>query len=121
MAKELLSEELWREVEPLLPGHREHKAGGRPFVSDKDALRGLIFILRSGIPYQMLPTEAFHVSGSTCWRRMDDWIAAGVWPEVHRRLIARLGLMGALDLSKAVADSASVRAVFGGRIPGQVQ
>jgi len=49
MAKELLSEELWREVEPLLPAHREHRSGGHPFLSDKDALRGLIFILRSPV------------------------------------------------------------------------
>lgn len=121
MAKELLSEELWREVEPLLPVHREHPSGGHPFVSDKDALRGLTFILRSGIPYQMLPAEAFHVSGSTCWRRMKAWDSAGVWPEVHRRLIAKLGHLQEVDISKVVADSASVRAVFGGRTPAPAQ
>ncbi|HVS69820.1 MAG TPA: transposase [Phycisphaerae bacterium] len=121
MAKELLSEGLWREVEPLLPAHPSHPLGGHPFVSDKDALRGLIFILRSGIPYQMLPQETFHASGSTCWRRMRDWAKAGVWPQAHQRLLAHLGRLKEVDLARAVADSASVRAVFGGRTPGPIQ
>ena len=117
MSKELLPDALWREVEPLLPRHGAQHKGGRPFGSDRDCLRGILFVLRSGIPWQMLPQEAFGVSGSTCWRRFRDWTEAGVWKKLHRQLLNRLAKYDAVDLSEAAVDSASVRAVFGGATP----
>lgn len=117
MAVELLPDELWNECRPLLPPHPPQPQGGRPPADDRLCLRGLIFILRSGMAYNLLPTEVFGVSGVTCWRRLRDWTRAGVWPELHRRLLNRLGRLGQIDLSKAVVDSQSVRAVFGGRTP----
>jgi transposase len=118
MAAELLPEELWNEIEPLFPRpRRPSRKGGRPPVDNKAALRGIIFVLRSGIPWQMLPTEAFEVSGSSCWRRLSEWTAAGIWPELHRRLLNRLGKLGGVNMENAVVDSQSVRAVKGGRTP----
>ena len=121
MAVELLPDELWNEIEPLLPAHHRQPKGGRPPVDDRVCLRGLIFILRSGMAYSLLPTEVFGVSGPTCWRRLRDWTRAGVWPELHRRMLNRLGKLGQIDQSKAVVDSQSVRAVFGGRTPAPVR
>jgi transposase len=117
MAVELLPDELWHEVEPLLPSHPAQPKGGRPPVDDRLCLRGLIFILRSGMAYQLLPSEVFGVSGSTCWRRLRDWTQAGVWPHLHRRLLNDLGQCQQIDLDAAVVDSQSVRAVFGGTTP----
>ena len=119
MAAELLPDALWDQIQPLLPPHRAQPRGGRPPADDRLCLRGLIFILRAGMAYQLLPTEVFGVSGSTCWRRLRDWTRAGVWPELHRRLLNDLGKLGELDLDKAVVDSQSVRAVFGGRTPAR--
>lgn len=113
--KEVLPPELWEEIEPLLPPPPPRSSkGGRPPVPNRDALRGIILVLRTGIPWQMLPTEAFGVSGSSCWRRFHEWTLAGVWPAVHRRLLNRLGQLGGVDLSRAVVDSQSVRALKGG-------
>ena len=92
MAKELLPDELWQEIEPLLPPHPPRTSkGGRPPVDDRNALRGILFVLKTGTPWQALPTEAFDVSGSSCWRRFDEWTDAGIWPELHGRLLNRLG------------------------------
>ena len=120
MAKELLPDELWQEIEPLLPPRPPPSPkGGRPPVDDRDALRGVLFVLRTGIPWQALPTEAFEVSGSSCWRRFEEWTRSGVWPELHRRLLNRLGRAGGVNLDRVVVDSQSVRAVKGGAItPG---
>jgi transposase len=116
MAAELLPEELWAEIEPLLPPTPPRSPkGGRPPVSNRAALRGIIFVDRTGIPWQALPTEVFGASGSTCWRRFHERTLAGVWPRVQSRLLNRLGSLGGVDLSRAVADSQSVRAVKGGR------
>ena len=120
MAKEVLPDELWQEIEPLLPPRPPPSPkGGRPPVDDRDALRGVLFVLKTGIPWQALPTETFDVSGSSCWRRFEEWTRSGVWPELHRRLLNRLGRAGGVNLDRVVVDSQSVRAVKGGAItPG---
>ena len=118
MSAELLPEDLWVEVEPLLPPPPPPSPrGGRPPVDNRDALRGIIFVNRTGISWQMLPTEVFGVSGSSCWRRFDEWTKAGIWPELHRRLLDRLGKAGGVDLGRVVVDSQSVRALRGARTP----
>ena len=118
MAKELLPDELWHEIEPLLPPHAPPSPkGGRPPVDDRDALTGILFVLKTGIPWQLLPTEVFGVSGSSCWRRFDEWTQAGVWPELHGRVLNRLGKGGGVNLDRVVVDSQSVRAKKGARTP----
>lgn len=117
MAKRRVSEALWREVAPLLPGHKASPKGGRPPVPDRACLEGIIFVLKTGMPWQMLPTRLGYGSGSTCWRRFHAWTRSGVWPELHRRLLRALGRRGRINLERAVIDSASVRALKGGRTP----
>jgi transposase len=121
MAVELLPDDLWKEVEPLIPPRPPHPKGGRPPADDRLCLRGLIFIDRSGISYGLLPAEVFGVSGVTCWRRLRDWTASGVWPQLHRKLLDHLGRLGHVDPSRVVVDSQSVRAVFGGRTPDRTR
>jgi transposase len=69
------------------------------------------------MPWQMIPAELECGSGSTCWRRLEEWTLAGVWSRVHEKLLNALGRLGLIDWSRAVVDSASVRAVFGGSTP----
>jgi len=115
MAKELLPDELWGLIAPLLPPEPPKPKGGRPPVPQRAALTGILFVLRSGIPWEMLPQELGCGCGMTCWRRLRDWQAAGVWGKVHCMLLERLRAADRIDWSRAVADSASVRAVLGGR------
>ena len=77
--RELVSDDLWEAIEPLLPRRPRQPRGGRPWVSDRAALGGIIFVLQTGIPWKRLPTELGYGSGITCWRRVRDWQAAGVW------------------------------------------
>lgn len=60
-------------------------------MDDRACLTGSIFVLKSGIPWQMLPQELGCGSGMTCWRRLRDWQAAGVWERLHRVLLDELG------------------------------
>jgi len=115
MGKELLPEELWEVIAPLLPPERPKPKGGRPRVPDRAALTGIIFVLRSGIPWGMLPKELGCGSPMTCWRRLRQWQAAGVWEKVHRVLLNRLRAADQIDWRRAVVDSAYVRALLGGR------
>lgn len=117
MAKPLVSDELWEAIEPLLPPVVISPKGGRPAVSNREALTGILFVLRSGIPWSMLPQELGCGCGMTCWRRLRDWHEAGVWEQLHRVLLAKLNAADKIDWSRVVVDSSSVRAVLGGQKP----
>jgi len=119
MANELVSDALWARVQPLLPRTRRSPRGGRPRVDDRAVFTGIVFVLRTGLPWRYLPREMNCGSGVTCWRRLRDWQRRGVWTRVHRTMLDELERRGQLDRSSAVIDSASVRAVLGGHTPGQ--
>ena len=116
----MVSNKLWNEIEPLLPRERPKPDGGRPRVSNRACLTGIVFVLKTGAPWRFIPEELGCGSGVTCWRRFRDWTKAGVWPRMHQKLIAAMGRLGKLDASLCVEDSASVRALLGGRTPGRI-
>ena len=116
MAEPLVSDELWETIEPLLPQPkpRRFRFPGRKPLDRRKALTGILFVLRSGIPWEMLPKEMGCGSGMTCWRYLAAWQEQGIWQKLHEVLLAKLREADAIDWSRAVVDSASVRAVGGG-------
>ncbi len=122
MAKPLVDDELWAVIEPLLPAPkpRRFRYPGRKPVDNRRALTGILFVLKTGIGWEDLPQEMGCGSGMTCWRRLRDWETAGVWQQLHEVLLARLHGADQLDWSRAVVDSASVRALKRGRTPGRI-
>src|SRR5919198_3652394 len=118
MATRLVSDALWSLFAPLLPPRTSRPKGGRPRVPDRGCLTGILFVLRSGIPWHMLPRELGSGSGMTCWRRLRDWQQAGLWDLIHFALLSWLARDGDIDWSRAIVDSCSVRAVYGGAQTG---
>lgn len=115
MAKPLLPDELWAIIEPLLPPlPTPGPKGGRPAVPHRAALTGILFVLKTGIPWEDLPVEMGCGSGMTCWRRLRDWQADGTWDRIHKALLAHLRGADKIDWSRALVDSSSVRAAYGG-------
>ena len=122
MAKPLLTDTLWEAIDPLLPAEPAKPKGGRPrVITNRAALTGILFVLRSGIPWEMLPQELGCGSGMTCWRRLRDWQQAGVWHRLHQTLLNRLGERDAIDWSRASLDSATVRAKGAVKRPAQIR
>ena len=115
MPKPLVTDELWAVVGPLLPEEPPKPRGGRPRVDDRAALTGILFVLKTGIPWEMLPQEMGCGSGMTCWRRLKEWHEAGVWGRLHRTLLDRLGEADEIDWSRASLDSAAVPAPGGAK------
>lgn len=120
MSKPLVSDELWAAIELLLPDEPPKPRGGRPRCDDRAALAGIVFVLRSGIPWEMLPREV-GCSGMTCWRRLRNWQEAGIWAGLHRVLLERLAEAGQLDWSRAALDSSTVAAKKGAPRLGRTQ
>jgi transposase len=120
MAKPLLPDGLWALIEPILPSlSPPSPKGGRPPIPHRQALTGILFVLKTGIPWEDLPAELNCGCGMSCWRRLRDWQLDGTWEKIHALLLERLDGAGKLDWSRCVIDSSSVRAVFGGSIPGR--
>ena len=93
---------------PLLPSEPVKPKGGRPRLPDRAALIGILFVLKSGLPWEMLPAEMGCGSGMSCWRRLHDWHEAGVWTALHRVLLERLQAAGQIDWRRAALASASI-------------
>jgi transposase len=121
MTKPLITDDLWKMVEPLLPLEQPKPKGGRPRLSNRAVLTGILFVLKTGIPWEMLPPEMGCGSGMTCWRRLRDWQQAGVWERLHRTFLERLSLADQIDWSRASIDSGSVPAPGGAQKPGRIQ
>lgn len=115
MAKPLVSDELWAAIEPLLPRPkpRRFRFPGRKPLGDREALTGILFVLKTGIPWADLPAEMGCGCGMSCWRRLKAWQDAGVWSRLYQFLLEYLDDAGQIDWSKAAVDSSFARA-FGG-------
>ena len=116
MARPLVSDELWELIEPLIPQvKRRYRYPGRRRLGDRKVLTGILFVLRTGIPWEYLPQELGCGSGMTCWRRLREWQEAGVWQRLHELLLAELHAAGEIEWSRAIADSSHVQAKKGAR------
>lgn len=120
MAKPLVDDRLWALIEPLLPPPkpRRWRYPGRKPLSHRQTLTGILFVLRTGMPWEALPQELGCGSGMSCWRRLQAWQQAGIWRRLHEVLLAKLHGANQLDWSRAIIDSSSVRAVHGGKKRG---
>ena len=100
MAGHLIPEDVWHLIEPLLPPRPAHPKGGRPVIADRDVLTGIIFMLKTGIAWEDLPTEMGCGCGMTCLRRLREWQRADVWPQILNILQTHLRDARRMDWSR---------------------
>ena len=102
--------------------HLTYPKGGRPRVSDRAALTGILFVLKTGIPWEMLPQQMGCGCGMTCWRRLEEWHEAGVWERLHGRLLNRLGKADEIDWEQGASlGSAGGAGPRGAKRPARTQ
>ncbi|MFE3527146.1 IS5 family transposase [Streptomyces sp. NPDC059161] len=123
MCADLVPDDLWERVAPLLPPapERRHRHPGRLRVPDRAALAGVIYALRTGVAWRDVPAQAVGCSGVTAWRRLRDWTEAGVWPRLHAALLTGLRRADLLDLGDCAVDGSHVQAlkdISGGDLVG---
>jgi transposase len=121
MAKPLVTDELWEVIGPLLPEEPPKPKRGRPRIPNRAALTGILFVLKTVVPWEMLPQEMGCGCGMTCWRRLEEWHEAGVWEQLHKTLLDRLGKAGEIDWERASLDSAAVPAPGGANRPVRIR
>ena len=97
-----LTDKQWQVLQPLLPEPTRSRKGGQKPASNRACLEGILWILRSGARWNDMP-ERFP-SGSTCWRRMNQWHEEDVWIDVWHKLLETLDEQGRLKWDEIFAD-----------------
>ncbi len=105
MPQPLVTDQLWARIEPLLKRSRTRRGSraGRKPLGDREALTGILYILKTGAKWQELPAEFHCGAGMTCWRRLHEWRARGLWPEIENALRQYLKHPESFDWKRANA------------------
>jgi len=116
MHEGLIDDDFWALIEPLIPTRSlpERRSAGRPRAPDRAAFSGIVFVLRSGISWTLLPKKLGYGAGQVCCRRLVEWQEEEVWSRIQRVLVDELQRRGNADAANAIIDSLSVRAVLSG-------
>jgi transposase len=123
MTQSLVTDELWKKLEPLLPKprlkNRHVQYAGRKPKDLRQIFNGIVFVLTTGVPWRVLPATTIFPSGYTCRRYLVKWHKQGIWTRLSKILLAELRKKGRLKLHDALVDSSSVRAPGGGPKTGR--
>ena len=123
LTDDLVPDELWALVAPLLPAPPRPPYGGRHrAIPDRNCFAAIVYMARTSTPWRLLPARELGCgSPATCWRRLTEWAKAGVFDALHLKVLDQLGTAGQLDWSHASVDTMSVRAKRGGTTWAQIR
>ena len=107
-----IPDELWNEIKVILPPEKPINTIGRPVVSFRNVLEGILYVLRTGCQWKMLPKE--YGSGSTCHRRFQQWSKGKVFERLWTRLLKEYDHVVGIQWNWRSLDSISVKAPLGG-------
>lgn len=110
----LLPDELWEQMEPLLPARKPHPLGcHNPRVNDRDAMNAILFVLRTGCQWNALNGTGI-CSSSSAHRRFQEWVDAGVFEEFWQLGLLSAEALQEIDWSWLSLDGAMTKAPLGG-------
>ena len=115
-AKWLISDELWKEIEPLLPKHnpRQDQIGGRPLkISDREAMNGIFFVLKTGCPWKALDVTCI-CPGSIAHLRFQQWRKAGIFKAFWKKELQKYDISKGIDWKWQSVDASLVKAPIAG-------
>src|SRR6476659_2866646 len=111
-----ISDELWDKIDDLLPYEKPRYTIGRPIIPFRKVLDGILYVLRTGCQWKMLPSE--FGSGSTCHRRFQQWIQLDIFKKIWIRLLKEYNHKEAIELAWQALDSVSIKSPLGGDMTG---
>jgi transposase len=103
-----ITDELWEFIEPLLPPLADE---GRPRADDRTTINAILYVLKTGIPWNDLPDE--YGDDVTAWRRLKSWEAKGVWKRIMDAMVAKGYSTGVVDMKTISIDSDTIPAKKG--------
>ena len=107
-----ISDDLWDKISDLLPNEKPKNTVGRPIIPFRKVLDGILYVLRTGCQWKMLPSE--FGSGSTCHRRFQQWIKMNIFKKIWIRLLKEYNHKEGIELAWQALDSVSIKSPVGG-------
>ncbi len=109
VGKLLVEDALWSQVAALLPPAkpRRFRNARRKPLTDRAALTGILFILKTDLPWSELPCEMNCGSGTACWMRLQEWHRLGLWTVLQPVLQAGLPYARKVNWSRALTEAAA--------------
>jgi transposase len=108
-----IPDELWDEVVAVLPVEKPGNTIGRPIVPFRKVMDGIMYILRTGCQWKMLPRE--YGSGSTCHRRFQEWVRLGIFKRMWVKVLKAYDDKKGIKWMWQSLDSISIKSPLGGR------
>lgn len=105
-----LTDEQWVFMKPLLPPPAKT---GRPRADDRRIINAILYVLKTGIPWNDLPSV--YGDDVTAWRRLRDWERRGVWRKIVESLLNDGYASGRMKMESVAIDSTTIPAKKGGR------
>jgi len=107
-----IPDELWDEFKKILPTEKSPKTVGRPVVPYRKVLDGILYVLRTGCQWKMLPKE--YRSGSVCHRRFQEWSKLDVFKNTWMKLLGAYDDKIGINWTWQSIDSISIKSPLGG-------
>jgi transposase len=114
----MISDNLWDEIKSIFPKEKSSKTVGRPIVKYRKVLDGILYVLRTGCQWKMLPKE--YGSGSTCHRRFQEWSRLNVFKKTWVKLLKIYENKIGINWTWQSLDSISIKSPLGGRGPAVI-
>ncbi len=109
-----IPDKLWNMISPILPTEKPDNTVGRPVIPYRKVMDGIVYVLRTGCQWKMIPKE--YGSGSTCHRRFQQWVQLDIFRNMWIRLLKEYdNKRGIKWIWQSLLDSISIKSPLGGR------
>ncbi len=110
-----IPDELWKQIEPLLPSPKKHPLGcHRPRIPNRNAMNGILFVLRTGCQWSALDCTTI-CKHSSAHRRFLEWTEAGVFEKFWEKGLMKYDTLKGINWSWLAMDGAITKAPLGGK------
>ncbi|PSO52240.1 MAG: hypothetical protein BRC38_09520 [Cyanobacteria bacterium QH_6_48_35] len=97
----------WEKIPPLLPPQTPRT--GRPAWEHRTVINGILWVLRTGSPWRVLPRQEYGCH-TTISSRFYRWQQAGVWQKIWETLMQQAEAEGRRDWEVPSGDTTVVGA-----------
>jgi transposase len=106
-----ISDKLWNILSSALPTEKPNKTIGRPVTPFRKVMDGILYVLRTGCQWKMLPKE--FGSGSTCHRRFQQWVQLDIFKKIWVKLLKEYDNKKGIKWMWQSIDSISIKSPLG--------
>ncbi len=102
-----ISDAFWQVAQKYIPKPKPHgRTGGRPAADPRTLLNGMLYVLRTGCQWKMIPKDYY--AGSTTHRYFQRWAEDGVFEDLWAHCLDEYDELKGIDWQWQALDSLTV-------------